>query len=336
MRGARQTPLYDPLSHLVYVTRGDDVRTTVVQGPVLMHDRRVLTLDEPAVLAEAARHTRRRSAAVRRRCSEPLLSSSEQIQERMQGHGRRDRGRRDAGPETPSTSSACSRARSCSSPISSGDRGRGDLDFIAVSSYGPARSTGEVQMLKDLDTGIEDRYVVIVEDIVDTGLTLTYLQDILRSAAAEAPDDGVPAEQALAAEGGRPVDYVGFRSRTTSSWAMASTSPSSTGTCRTSRCSKEWSSHDPPVRFDHHRGGRARDRAYGRDGGAGRGRARHAAGADTLRRGGSPSCPPARRTRSLPADLAPVADIGGSPSVNDHTGIAMKRRSSAPAAGAWR
>lgn len=51
--GARQTPMYDPLSHLVYVARGDDVRTTIVNGRVLMRDRRVLTLDEPAVLQEA-------------------------------------------------------------------------------------------------------------------------------------------------------------------------------------------------------------------------------------------------------------------------------------------
>jgi 5-methylthioadenosine/S-adenosylhomocysteine deaminase len=53
MRAARQVPVYDPLSHLVYVTRGDDVRTTIVNGRVLMRDRTVLTLDEPAVLAEA-------------------------------------------------------------------------------------------------------------------------------------------------------------------------------------------------------------------------------------------------------------------------------------------
>jgi 5-methylthioadenosine/S-adenosylhomocysteine deaminase len=50
---ARQTPVYDPLSHLVYVTRGDDVRTTVVNGTVLMRDREVLSLDGPAVIAEA-------------------------------------------------------------------------------------------------------------------------------------------------------------------------------------------------------------------------------------------------------------------------------------------
>ena len=53
MTAARQTPMYDPISHLVYVTRGDDVRTTVVHGRVLMRDRKVLSLDEPAVLREA-------------------------------------------------------------------------------------------------------------------------------------------------------------------------------------------------------------------------------------------------------------------------------------------
>jgi 5-methylthioadenosine/S-adenosylhomocysteine deaminase len=53
MHAARQTPMYDPLSHLVYTTRGDDVRTTVVNGTVLMREKQVLTLDEAAVLAEA-------------------------------------------------------------------------------------------------------------------------------------------------------------------------------------------------------------------------------------------------------------------------------------------
>ena len=58
------------------------------------------------------------------------------------------------------------------------------LDFMAVSSYGSStKSSGQVQVLKDLGYGIEGRDVVIVEDIVDTGLTLTYLQDILRARA---------------------------------------------------------------------------------------------------------------------------------------------------------
>jgi 5-methylthioadenosine/S-adenosylhomocysteine deaminase len=50
---ARLTPIYEPVSHLVYAARGDDVRTVMVNGRVLMRDRRVLTLDEAAVLAEA-------------------------------------------------------------------------------------------------------------------------------------------------------------------------------------------------------------------------------------------------------------------------------------------
>jgi 5-methylthioadenosine/S-adenosylhomocysteine deaminase len=53
MDGARQTPMYNPISHLVYVARGDDVRTTVVNGRVLMRDRRMRTLDERVVLADA-------------------------------------------------------------------------------------------------------------------------------------------------------------------------------------------------------------------------------------------------------------------------------------------
>ena len=55
MSSARQMPVYDPISHLVYATHGDDVQTTVVNGRVLMRDRKVLTLDERAVLADAAK-----------------------------------------------------------------------------------------------------------------------------------------------------------------------------------------------------------------------------------------------------------------------------------------
>jgi 5-methylthioadenosine/S-adenosylhomocysteine deaminase len=64
MSSARQTPLYDPISHLVYATHGDDVRTTMVNGRVLMRDRKVLTLDETAVLADAAKQAALVRAAV--------------------------------------------------------------------------------------------------------------------------------------------------------------------------------------------------------------------------------------------------------------------------------
>jgi hypoxanthine phosphoribosyltransferase len=60
--------------------------------------------------------------------------------------------------------------------------GDASLDFMAVSSYAKGSTTsGEVRLLKDLDTPLGGRHVLIVEDIVDTGLTLSYLQDTLRA-----------------------------------------------------------------------------------------------------------------------------------------------------------
>ena len=64
MASARQTPMYDAQSHIVYVTRGDDVRTTIVNGRILMRNRRVLTLDEPRVLADARAYAAKVRAAV--------------------------------------------------------------------------------------------------------------------------------------------------------------------------------------------------------------------------------------------------------------------------------
>lgn len=56
------------------------------------------------------------------------------------------------------------------------------FDFVAVSSYGSStKSSGAVRILKDIDRGIEGRHVLIVEDIVDTGLTLNYLVDNLKA-----------------------------------------------------------------------------------------------------------------------------------------------------------
>jgi len=54
-RSARQTPMYDPVSHLVYVTRGDDVRNTIVNGKILMRERQLKTLDRTTVIADANR-----------------------------------------------------------------------------------------------------------------------------------------------------------------------------------------------------------------------------------------------------------------------------------------
>jgi hypoxanthine phosphoribosyltransferase len=85
------------------------------------------------------------------------------------------------------------------------------LDFIAVSSYAKStKSSGEVRMLKDLDSGLEGRHVIIVEDIVDTGLTLTYLQDILRARSPKSLRTACllskPSRRAVQVT----VEYVGF------------------------------------------------------------------------------------------------------------------------------
>ena len=66
MGATRQTPMYDAVSHLLYVTRGDDVQTTVVNGKVLMRNRKVLTLDRAAILRDAKSWALRVSAAVAR------------------------------------------------------------------------------------------------------------------------------------------------------------------------------------------------------------------------------------------------------------------------------
>src|SRR5450631_2492584 len=56
------------------------------------------------------------------------------------------------------------------------------MDFMALASYGKGTtSSGEVRMLKDLDSALDGRNVIVVEDIVDTGVTLMYLRDILRA-----------------------------------------------------------------------------------------------------------------------------------------------------------
>jgi 5-methylthioadenosine/S-adenosylhomocysteine deaminase len=67
MKGARQTPMYNPISHLVYVSKGGDVQNTIVNGRVLMRDRKVATLDEARVLADARAMAERVREAVRKK-----------------------------------------------------------------------------------------------------------------------------------------------------------------------------------------------------------------------------------------------------------------------------
>lgn len=85
------------------------------------------------------------------------------------------------------------------------------LDFMAVASYGAStRTSGIVRILKDLDSSIEGKEVLIVEDIIDSGLTLNYILETLRTR----NPAGVRVCSLLAKEGRRrvdvPVDYVCF------------------------------------------------------------------------------------------------------------------------------
>lgn len=85
------------------------------------------------------------------------------------------------------------------------------LDFIAVSSYGSGTSTsGEVRVMKDLDRSVEGRDVVIVEDIVDTGLTLSYLQEILQARNPKSLRTACLLSKPSRRKIGVKVEYVGF------------------------------------------------------------------------------------------------------------------------------
>ncbi len=86
-----------------------------------------------------------------------------------------------------------------------------ELDFMDVSSYGNATvSSGEVKILKDLDTNVEGRDLLIVEDIIDSGRTLAYLVDLFKYRKA----NSVKIVTLLDKPEGRVVDieadYVGF------------------------------------------------------------------------------------------------------------------------------
>ena len=86
-----------------------------------------------------------------------------------------------------------------------------EVDFMALSSYGRSTETsGVVRILMDLDEPVQDRHVVLVEDIVDTGLTLSYLEEHLATAGAASVE-----VCALLVREGRQHDashikYVGF------------------------------------------------------------------------------------------------------------------------------
>ena len=86
------------------------------------------------------------------------------------------------------------------------------LEFMAISSYGAStRTSGEVRILKDLDVAIEGRHILVVEDIVDTGLTLSYLLANLKSRGAASVKLAALLDKFERREKEVPIDYLGFK-----------------------------------------------------------------------------------------------------------------------------
>ena len=85
------------------------------------------------------------------------------------------------------------------------------LDFMAVSSYGSAtRSSGAVQIIKDIEVSIHGRHILVVEDIVDTGLTLKYLLETLRMRGPASIRTCAFLDKPGARKTEVPIDYKGF------------------------------------------------------------------------------------------------------------------------------
>ncbi|GAA2086265.1 MULTISPECIES: hypoxanthine phosphoribosyltransferase [Aeromicrobium] len=85
-----------------------------------------------------------------------------------------------------------------------------EIDWMAVSSYAGTKSSGVVRILKDLDTDLEGRHVLIVEDIIDTGLTLSWLVANLKSRGPASVEIATLLRKPEALEMPVDVKYVGF------------------------------------------------------------------------------------------------------------------------------
>lgn len=87
-----------------------------------------------------------------------------------------------------------------------------EVDFMAVSSYGAStRSSGVVRIVKDLDIDLHGRHVIIVEDIVDSGLTLRYLRKTLESRGTASLEVCALLVREASPQAELDLRYVGFR-----------------------------------------------------------------------------------------------------------------------------
>ncbi len=86
-----------------------------------------------------------------------------------------------------------------------------EMDFMDVSSYGTSTvSSGEVKILKDLDTSVEGRDILIIEDIIDSGLTLSYLVELFRYRKAKTISIVTLLDKQTGRKADIQADYVGF------------------------------------------------------------------------------------------------------------------------------
>ena len=86
------------------------------------------------------------------------------------------------------------------------------IEFMAISSYGSStRTSGEVRIMKDLDVPVEGREILVVEDIVDTGLTLSYLLANLKSRGAASVKLAALLDKFERREKEVKIDYLGFK-----------------------------------------------------------------------------------------------------------------------------
>lgn len=140
----------------------------------------------------------------------PILLSTEQIQERVRGLAA-EIAADHPGAETLHLVCVLKGAFVFLADLVRALRIPSTLDFLAVSSYAAGTTTtGEVRLLKDLDIALDGRHVLIVEDIVDTGLTLTYLQDILHARGPKTLRTVCLLSKPSRRKVNVPVEYVGF------------------------------------------------------------------------------------------------------------------------------
>ena len=205
MASARQTPMYDPVSHIVYVTRGDDVRTTIVNGKVLMRDRQ---RPHPRSASGARRRRSLRREGPRRRqiahmATTNVLISEADIKQRIVSLAAEIERDYPASDEIHLVA-VLKGGFMFMADLVRAMSDRVTMDFMAVSSYGKGTtSSGQVRVLKDLDSNLEGaphhrrrrhrRYRA------DAALPAGPAE----GARAEVDEDGLPAQQAVAPEGRR-------------------------------------------------------------------------------------------------------------------------------------